>query len=276
MQPQLTNLFHRRRRLLERWPWLAYLAPLLVFMTVGSFEPAAPAADASTPPAAEDRATPGREDAPPGAGPFNLPYAAYPWVYAAKLALTLAAMALVAPVYRQHPRRVQPLALAVGAAGAAAWIGICRLQLEQALLSRAGLGDLLPAGGRSAFNPLVELAGSPPAAFAFLACRLIGLALVVPVIEEFFLRGLVVRWVVDPDRWYKLPVGQVNRLALVVATVAPMAMHPGEFLAAAVWFSAVTWLMVKTKSLWNCVAAHAVTNLLLGIHAVATGDWRLL
>jgi hypothetical protein len=34
-------------------------------------------------------------------------------------------------------------------------------------------------------------------------------------------------------------------------------------LAAAVWLSLDTWLMVRTRKIWDCVAAHAVTNLLV-------------
>jgi hypothetical protein len=55
-----------------------------------------------------------------------------------------------------------------------------------------------------------------------------------------------------------------------------MLLHPAEALAAAVWFSLVTWLMVKTRNIWDCVAAHAVTNLLLGFYVLYTGEWRFL
>jgi hypothetical protein len=54
-----------------------------------------------------------------------------------------------------------------------------------------------------------------------------------------------------------------------------MMMHPAELLAALVWFSLITWLMVRTKNIWDCVAAHAVTNLLLGMYVVARGAWHL-
>jgi membrane protease YdiL (CAAX protease family) len=55
-----------------------------------------------------------------------------------------------------------------------------------------------------------------------------------------------------------------------------MLTHPNELVAAALWFSMVTVLMVKTKKIWDCVVAHAVTNLLLGIYVVSTGEWQLL
>jgi membrane protease YdiL (CAAX protease family) len=50
--------------------------------------------------------------------------------------------------------------------------------------------------------------------------------------------------------------------------------HP-EKLAALVWFSLVTWLMWRTRNIWDCVAAHAVTNLLLGIYVVTQHQWQL-
>ena len=72
-----------------------------------------------------------------------------------------------------------------------------------------------------------------------------------------------------------MPFGQVTPLAVVVGTAVPMLMHPGELLAAFVWFSLVTWLMVRTKNIWDCVAAHAMTNLLLGIYVVTQHQWQL-
>ena len=30
------------------------------------------------------------------------------------------------------------------------------------------------------------------------------------------------------------------------------------------------------KNLWDCVIAHATTNLLLGIYVVTTDNWRLM
>jgi membrane protease YdiL (CAAX protease family) len=77
------------------------------------------------------------------------------------------------------------------------------------------------------------------------------------------------------DNWWEVPFGEVTPLAAVVSTVVPMLMHPGELLAAAVWFSLVTWLMTRTRNIWDCVAAHAVTNLLLGIYVVTQEQWQL-
>jgi CAAX prenyl protease-like protein len=164
------------------------------------------------------------------------------------------------------------LALLVGVVGALAWIGICKLGLEQQLSTLVGWGE---TGARSRYDPFTQLSGAPGAAWGFLAVRMVGLVAVVPVIEEFFLRGFVMRFCVHAD-WWEVPLGKVNAAAVVAGTVVPMLMHPGELLAAATWFSLITWLMIHKRNIWDCVAAHAVTNLLLGLFAVFSSDWSLL
>jgi uncharacterized protein len=240
-------------------PWLVFLLPFVVFMLAGSFEPTPPA-DANQPAAAAT-----------GWLGLGIPYSAYPLIYTVKIALTLIAVAYVWPGYRQFPLRLRPMAIGVGIVGAAVWIGLAVVQ--QHLVARWGWD--LEAGKRSAFDPLAQLKDQPAWAFTFLAIRFVGLALVVPVIEEFFLRGFVMRFVVEAD-WWKVPFGTANRLAIVVGTAVPVLMHPQEALAAAVWFSAITWLMLRTRNIWDCVAAHAVTNLLLGLYVIASGNWWLM
>jgi hypothetical protein len=33
--------------------------------------------------------------------------------------------------------------------------------------------------------------------------------------------------------------------------------------------------MVRTKNIWDCVAAHVVTNFLLGMYVVTQNQWQL-
>jgi uncharacterized protein len=241
-------------------PWPVFLLPFVVFMLVGSLEP--------SPEAMGGKAI-----------GLAIPYAWYPVIYTIKIALTLAAVAYILPGYRQFPFRISLISILVGAAGVFIWVGLCRLNVEHAYiqpaLERIGLGEIIGAGDRPAFNPFVQFADQPVRAWTFLAIRFFGLALVVPVIEEFFLRGFVMRFAVD-QKWWEVPFGKANRLAIALGTIVPMLMHPGELLAAAAWFSLVTWLMLRTRNLWDCVAAHAVTNFLLGVYVVSTGNWTLM
>ncbi|HLA86344.1 MAG TPA: CAAX prenyl protease-related protein [Thermoguttaceae bacterium] len=251
--------------LLQRQPWIVFVVPFVVFMVLTQLEP-----------------TPDKSG---GALGFSIPYAGYPWVYSVKIALTVLAVALVWSGYRRFAFRVSPLAVLVGVVGVVVWVGVCKLQIETRFLGplvdnavgRAfGLDELFnPSRTRSGYNPLEQLAAHPAAAWGFLAIRFLGLAAVVPVIEEFFLRGFLMRFVMARD-WWEVPFGKVDATAVVVGTVFPMLMHPAELVAAAVWFSMITWLMVRTRNVWDCVAAHTVTNLLLGIYVVTTGDWYFM
>jgi uncharacterized protein len=268
-------------------PWLVFLLPFLVYMIVGCLEPGPPTDGVKTASWLD----------------LGIEYRHYPLIYSLKILLTIAAMAYVSPGYRHIPCRTNIdvphqsdsqatnvslapplarrtsggnpflLAIIVGVAGAAAWIGLAvgqRYAQEQ-------LGWTLGLDARSAFNPLDEkLIPSQAWAYCFLAIRFLGLALIVPVIEEFFLRGFVMRFVMSAD-WWNVPIATVNRLALIAGTVVPLLTHPiCEALAVAVWFSAITWLFLRTRNLWSCVAAHATTNLLLGIYVVASGNWWLM
>jgi hypothetical protein len=245
----------RWRAFLENNRWLTFVLPFAVYVLVGTFEP-----------------TP---EMPGGAKiGLQIPYRDYPIVYLLKIGLTVATMVFVGPGYRRFSPRVTLLGLLVGLVGAGVWIGIAKLQLEQRLLAPLGLGRFLDLGRRSEFNPLAEI-DCAAWAWTFLGMRLLGLAAVVPVIEEFFLRGFVMRFLVD-GRWWEVPVGQVNRMAAIAGTLIPVLFHPAELFAAAVWFSMVTWLMVRTKSIWDCVAAHALTNLILGFYVTVSGDWFLM
>lgn len=241
--------------LIARQPWLAFLLPFVVYSLLNALEPKPPIETQST------------------GGWFTFKYQYYPLIYTVKIVLTLLTMALVWPGYRAFRFRVRPLAVVAGIVGAVVWIVLAKLQLEARLLAPLGLDGLLALGERSAFNPLEQLE-QPALAYGFLAVRFVGLVVVISIIEEFFLRGFLMRLLTN-DRWWELPLDQVNRLALVAGTVVPMLTHPGELLAAAVWFTAVTWLMLRTGNLWDCITAHAVTNLLLGLYVVASGDWWL-
>lgn len=241
--------------LLDRHRWLVFAGPLLVYLIVGSLEP--------SPNQAGGRSL-----------GLSISYDLYPWLYSLKIALTAAAVALVWPGYREFRQRPGVLAVLVGVVGVILWIGLWKLAIDQKILSALGLGSVADLGTRPAFNPWDRLSGSPAALYGFLAVRFLGLAVIVPVIEEFFLRGFVMRAVMDAD-WWKIPFGQVNSTAVAASLIVPAVMHPAELLPAIAWFGLVTWLMVKTRNPWDCVLAHAVTNLLLGVYVVTTGTWAL-
>jgi CAAX prenyl protease-like protein len=270
---------------LRRWPGVAYLLPFVIFMLVGTFEPSPPDPKVKAEMArlrdlidngnvaqrsvAEDQLRKLDEEQT-----HAIPYEYYPGIYTAKIALTTLAMLAVLPGYLAFPPRLNGIAWIVGAVGAVAWIVLAKFQVSLYPRLPELLSNALEMGGRSGFNPLVELKDNPAWAYGFLAIRFFGLVVVVAVIEEFFLRGFLMRYVMDID-WHLIPFGVVNRLGLLTVLIFPVVYHP-ERLAAAVWFSLVTWMMLRTRNIWDCVVAHGITNLLMGLWVVYSGDWWMM
>lgn len=240
---------------LARNPWVPFVVPFAVFMACGTLEPG--------------------PDKPFELAGFTIDYASYPLVYTAKIALTTLAIAAVWPGIRQFPFRVSLLAPIVGVVGVIVWIAVTKFGLESLLLGPLGFDSIVDLGRRAAFNPLERWPDEPLLAYGFLAIRFFGLVVVVPLIEEFFLRGFVMRFVIQAD-WWKVPFGTLTTTAIIAGTLVPVLMHPAELFAAALWFTMITWLMFKTRNIWDCVVAHAVTNGLLGAWVLASGDWFFL
>ena len=178
-------------------------------------------------------------------------------------------MLCVIPGYLKVPFKVSWLAVVMGVAGFFVWIGLWWLDKNYLHLA-SWFGN----SAREAFDPWSELSDDPQWMYTFVVIRFIGLVIVVPIVEEFFLRGWLMRYIDDPD-WDELPLGVVTRLNLIGIAIYGIVSHPAEPLAAVVWFSMGTWLYGRTKNIWDCVVFHLVTNLLLGIFVLYTQTWEL-
>ena len=186
----------------------------------------------------------------------------YPPVYAVKVVI----VSIVAWIYRSTWSDLRPvppppsllLAAMVGLIVFVLWVRLDGLY--------PALGFL---GKRTGFDPSIL---RPPWKWAFVAIRLTGLVLLVPLIEELFWRSFLVRWVIDPDFW-KVPIGRVTPLAAGVTSVIFALSHP-EWLPALLTGLLWVWLLWQTRSLSACLLSHAVANLALGLHVLATGEWK--
>jgi CAAX prenyl protease-like protein len=121
----------------------------------------------------------------------------------------------------------------------------------------------------AAFVPL-DAAGRPEQ--ALIAVRWLGAALLVPVMEELFWRGFLMRWLERPG-FEGVDPRRVGLRAVALSTGLFMLAHT-LWLAAIVAGLAYALLYLRTGRLWNAVIAHAVTNGALGAWVVATGRWE--
>ena len=95
----------------------------------------------------------------------------------------------------------------------------------------------------------------------------------VPLIEELFYRGFLLRYVIDPDNFERAPVGKITAAALGVNVLLFTFSHP-EWLVAAIFALAMCGLVARYKNLFVAIWAHGVTNLLLGIYVMYYQDWQ--
>lgn len=177
------------------------------------------------------------------------------------------------PSYRRcFPVAINGWGWGAGVLGVVVWVGICSLAWEPKIFAAIGI-DLGGTGNRSQFNPFEKI-DSSPAQVAFLLARFGLLVLVVPLAEEIFLRGFLMR-IIQSGNWTQVSLRDLGWPALLSGSVYGLLTHPNEALAAVAWFSLVSWLMVRTNKFWNCVLAHAVTNGSLGLYVISFRQWQL-
>jgi CAAX prenyl protease-like protein len=191
--------------------------------------------------------------------------AAYPVSYAVKT-VVVAAMLLL---FRRHYTKVRWnhwwLGAIVGVVGIFQWVGM-QLWLQQHVPLFA------PPPPDQVFDPFRDIA-SPQARLAFLAIRMAGAVLLVPVMEELFWRDFLWRQILAPNDFKLAGVGEFGWGPLLGVSVAFAFVHGNWWLTSVVWALMIGGLLVYTRSLGACIVAHAVTNLLLALYVLRTHDW---
>ena len=183
------------------------------------------------------------------------------WIYALR---AVAAGAALLYFWRQfvelHDWR---LSMSETSLAVAAGIGVLVLWL---LLDEGWFAFDLGAG----FDP--RRYGSEDIDWPVTVFRLLGLAIVVPVIEELFWRSFLMRWLEKPN-FLAVKPRAVSMRALLITSIV-FALEHSQWLAGFIAGVVYGWLYVRTGRLWVPVLSHAVTNGLLGAYILIARDWR--
>lgn len=180
------------------------------------------------------------------------------WLYALQIGTVLGLMALYARSYVELleraavPARAWWQACGLGALAFVIWINV----------------DLRGPGGDSFDATAAD--GTLDGMLA--AVRLLGAVVVVPVMEELFWRSFVLRWIASRDFLAQAPSAAGWR-ALVVSSVLFGVEH--ETWLAGIFAGLIYGgLYMRSANLWLPIAAHATTNLLLGVWVLLTANWH--
>jgi len=195
-----------------------------------------------------------------GAAEEWLPPSWYPIAYCVKLAAVVTALLIWRAALQdiQFSRRVILPSIALGLVVLVAWIGI------EEMFPYPHLGD------RLGFDP--HTIESANARVAFVAVRLFGLVLVVPVMEELLWRSFLLRYLSNSD-FTQVPIGVFTPYAFAGMVAASALAHP-EWLVAVTASGAYGWWVGRTKSIFAAIVAHATTNAGLGCYILVAHDWK--
>ncbi|MGO4479258.1 CAAX prenyl protease-related protein [Massilia sp. 2TAF26] len=180
------------------------------------------------------------------------------WLYPAKIA----AVVLLLALFWRHYSELRHFRLSTPAVLTALATGVVVLVLWVSL----DAGWMI-FGSPAGFDPRSE----GRIDWLLVAIRILGAALVVPVMEELFWRSFLMRWVAAPN-FDSVEPSQLGPKSFII-TVLLFGFEHNLWLAGIVAGAAYSLLYMRHRSLWSPILAHAVTNGLLGIWVVRTGNW---
>ncbi|MGI8988541.1 MAG: CAAX prenyl protease-related protein [Bryobacteraceae bacterium] len=122
-------------------------------------------------------------------------------------------------------------------------------------------------------RPVSSMAAGQKADVWFLVFRVLTSVVTVPILEELFWRGWLMRWLIDRN-FERVPLGSYTPESFWIVALLFASEHGSYWevgLAAGV---AYNWWMIRTKNLWDCILAHAVTNACLAAYVIGWGQWQ--
>lgn len=146
----------------------------------------------------------------------------------------------------------------------------------------------------SLLSPFVSVDKQHPWSFNAFILKLICAGFLVPVFEEFFIRGflfrLILQWdfvrkkgakdsvqtVLDDMSINDVEPGAWSWMAVILSTILFASGHQSqEWLAAIVYGLLMAFLLIIRKDILSCIVAHSVTNISLALYVFTTGKWHL-
>lgn len=181
------------------------------------------------------------------------------WVYPVKVAVVLA---LLLYFRKEYEDLRQGLSISALAWGVAVGVGVFVIWIN-------ANASWMVVGSSKGFDPRGAQGNLD---WFFVLVRIAGAALIVPVMEELFFRSFLMRWLVNPDI-SKVGPQQVS-YGYLLAVSAVFAIEHTLWFAGLLAGLAYGLLYMRCKNLWPAIIAHGVTNGVLGVWVLQTGNWQ--
>jgi len=129
--------------------------------------------------------------------------------------------------------------------------------------------EFAAVGGPEIFDPHVLTDGL---VYFFIAVRMLGTSVVVPIFEELFWRSLIIRYIINPD-FTSVKLGTFTWSSFIVSSLL-FGLEHNLWLAGILAGVFYNLLLYRTKNLFYCILAHGITNFILGVYVIKTGSWQ--
>lgn len=106
-----------------------------------------------------------------------------------------------------------------------------------------------------------------------LVWRVARAVLIVPVIEELFWRGWLMRWLINQD-FQSVPLGAYSPLSFWVTAILFASEHGPYWDVGLLTGIVYNLWMIRSKSVSSCILMHAITNGVLSAYVIATAQWQ--
>jgi len=103
--------------------------------------------------------------------------------------------------------------------------------------------------------------------------RIIRAVVLVPIIEELFWRAWLMRWLISP-KFEQIKLGAYAPMAFWITAILFASEHGPYWDVGLITGVLYNWWMMRTKSLADCILAHAVTNACLAAYVLTRGQWQ--
>lgn len=105
------------------------------------------------------------------------------------------------------------------------------------------------------------------------ALRILRAVIVVPLVEELFWRGWLMRWLIRND-FESVPLGSYTGQSFWLTAILFASVHGPYWDVGLIAGAVYNGWLVRTKSLADLVLAHAVTNACLAAFVLGTNRWE--
>lgn len=187
------------------------------------------------------------------------------WIYALRTFLGAWFIIEMRPFVPEMRWTVSLEAFAIGVAVFIMWVGLDSFVPKNHIF-------FTPSPDDPVWNPFQRYTASPNLAWFFFLVRLLGSSFVVAPLEEVFWRSFLYRYAVRTN-FESLPLKMFHPTSFIVVSFL-FGIEHYQFVQGFLCGMAYQWLVINKNRLGDAIAAHAITNFLLGLWVLWRGQWH--